>query len=96
MPREAKPFVFVLWDAEIAELQEPSGEGGHQTLHKMILERLADGKKTVTLNDNQLGQLIRYMTAYGSGGFQERLYRAFIRSIHELLAIPSNRPDLLR
>jgi hypothetical protein len=96
MPREAKPFVFVLMDAEIAELQEPSGEGGHQNIHKMILDQLADGKKTVTLNDNQLGQLIRYMTAYGSGGFQGRLHRAFVRSIYGLLAVPSSRPDMLR
>jgi hypothetical protein len=61
-------------------MTQPSGQGGHQTLHTRIRQELALGP-TVTFNDEQLGELIRYMSQYGSGGFQGRLRRAFIRSI---------------
>lgn len=41
----------------------------------------------VSLTDSELGELIRYMTQYGEGGFQGRLRRAFLRSVYELLAV---------
>jgi hypothetical protein len=80
MARPPKPFSFKLTPPEIAEMQAPSGQGGHQGLHQRIRDGLAVGP-TVTFTDDQLGELIRYMSQYGSGGFQGRLRRAFIRSL---------------
>lgn len=84
MARAPREFKFTLTAAEAAELEAPSGQGGHQNLHKRLLNELADGNRTVTFDDEELGELIRYATQYGSGGFQGRLRRAFQRSIIEL------------
>lgn len=61
-------------------MMAPSGQGGHQNLHARIRSELANGP-TVTFDDTEMGELIRYMTQYGSGGFQGRLRRAFVRSL---------------
>jgi hypothetical protein len=87
MPPAPKPFVFTLAPEEVAEISVPSGEGGHQGFHEMIRDQLNQTGNTVTLNDAQFGQLVRYMTQYGSGGFQSRLRRAFSRSIRELFEL---------
>lgn len=86
MAREAKPFKFTLSKEEAAELLEPSGQGGHQGLHKLLLKQLKDGNRVITLTDTQLGKLLRYMTMYKSGGFQGRLRKAFRRSLSNLIA----------
>lgn len=89
MARQAKPFTFELQLDEIVEMQAPSGQGGHQGLHERIRAQLARGN-SVTFDDQQLGELIRYMSQYGSGGVQGRLRRAFIRSVCEQIgAAPS-------
>ena len=80
-----KPFVLQLSQTEISEIEPPSGDGGHQGLHETIRDQLQKTGDVVTLNDAELGQLIRYMTQYGSGGFQGRLRRAFLRPIRALL-----------
>jgi len=82
MPRTPKLFTFTLTPSEIAEMEAPSGQGGHQGLHAHIRTKLAEGPK-LTFDDCELGELIRYMTQYESGGFQTRLHRAFIRSVCE-------------
>lgn len=82
---QPKPFVFHLTPGEMAELQSPVGAGGQQTFHTMLLDQLAVGAGDIALDDSQLGQLIRYMTQYGHGGFQTRLRNAFSRSLRELL-----------
>ena len=87
MPPSPKPFVFTLTPEELAEISVPVGEGGHQGFHEMIRAQLQQTDNTVTLNDTQFGQLVRYMTQYGSGGFQGRLRRAFVRSVRELLGL---------
>lgn len=69
------------------------GSGGHQAFHKRIYTALLAGP-TVTFDDAQLGELIRHMSQYGSGGFQARLRKAFMRSLRELFGIhfePSRR-----
>lgn len=86
MAREPKPFQFTLTPDEAAELTGAVGEGGHQELHRRLSSELAHGL-TVTFDDCELGELIRYMTRYGSGGFQSRLKRAFGRSLRELVDI---------
>jgi len=63
------------------------GSGGHQELHRRLTDQLANGNLEVRFNDAQLGELIRYMTQYGSGGFQGRRRRAFIRPLRELLGL---------
>lgn len=84
MPRSPRPFSLTLTATEAAILQAPAGEGGHQDLHAEILQQLANGNLTVSLNDEQLGKLVRYMTQYGSGGFQGRLRKAFRRALLDM------------
>lgn len=84
MPREPKPFEFQLTDAEIDEIRNAAGEGGHQGLHRRLMEQLDHGP-VIILDDAELGALIRYMTQYKSGGFQGRLRAAFERSLREQL-----------
>lgn len=83
--RTPKPFVFTLTPEEALEITEARGAGGHQTLHRRLVAELARGDRTILFTDAQLGELIRYMTRYGSGGFQDRLRKAFDRSLKELM-----------
>jgi len=86
--RAPKPFEFTLTPQEIAMLRAPAGEGGQQGYHKRLMDQLAESP-TVRLSDEELGELIRYMSRYGSGGFQDRLQKAFLRSIaRQIGAIP--------
>ena len=87
MSRDARPFIFELTAPEIEQLvgTPVSGEGGLQNLQIRLQDELAKGP-FVSFTDAQLGQLIRYMTRYGGGGFEARLHRAFARSIYDLLA----------
>lgn len=86
--RAPKPFEFTLTPQEIAVLQAPAGEGGQRGYHKRLMEQLAKGP-TLRLSDEELGELIRDMSRYGSGGFQARLQKAFLRSIaRQIGAIP--------
>jgi hypothetical protein len=84
LTRIPKPFVFTLNPDEIAELKSAAGTGGHQSLLRRLTTELERGSE-VTFTDEQLGELIRYMTLYGSGGFQSRLRQAFRRSLGDLL-----------
>lgn len=85
---EPRPLEFTLTDDEAAEILEPHGSGGQQTLHQRLKDALADGNRVLSFNDAQMGELIRYMQ-YGwdgkRGGFQSRLHRAFARSLRERL-----------
>lgn len=74
-----------LTQGEANELIKPAGSGGQQYLHQMLISQLQNGNLTITLNDDQLGRLIRYM-GYGSGGFQSRLKKAFRRTITDRLS----------
>ena len=87
VPRDAKSFVFELMEPEIREITETevTGKGGLQDLQRRLQEQLGNGN-SVTFTDSQLGQLIRYMTRYGGGGFEARLHHAFSRSVYDLLA----------
>jgi hypothetical protein len=84
VPKRPKPFVFVLTQDEADVIAQPAGEGGHQGLHRRLQEQLEHGL-TISLDDAQLGELIRYMTQYKSGGFQGRLRTAFERSLRKQL-----------
>ncbi len=85
--REAKPFVFELEEPEIQQITETevNGQGGLQELQKRLKAQLEKGP-SVTFTDAEFGQLVRYMTRYGGGGFEARLHRAFSRSIYDLLS----------
>jgi hypothetical protein len=85
--RDGEPFSFDLTPDEIAAITTTpvAGKGGLQSLQKRLREQLAVGS-TVQFNNADLGQLIRYMTRYPSGGgFQNRLREAFDRSLKTLL-----------
>ena len=86
MPKSAAPIALILTTDEAAEILTPAGSGGQQTFQKELIDQLQGGNLTVHLDDDRLGKLIRYMTQYGSGGFQSRLRKAFKRSLSELLA----------
>lgn len=86
MGKKPRPFVFDLTKKEAAELLQPSGEGGHQGLHEDLLAQLQNSNLVIQLTDAQLGKVIRYMTQYKSGGFQNRLRRAFKRSLVDLVS----------
>lgn len=85
MGKEPRPFTITLSETEAAILLEPHGDGGHQKLQEHLREQLADNNLTVTFGDAQLGKIIRYMTQYGSGGFQGRLQKAFREPLRRLL-----------
>jgi hypothetical protein len=82
--RSPKPFTFTLLPVERDQIEGAVGGGGQQTLHRRLTKQLADGNLTIELDDQALGELIRYMTRYGSGGFQTRLRRAFGRNFFDL------------
>lgn len=84
--RDGEPFTFILYPSEIALITETpvSGKGGLQSLQKRLQEQL-DSSPIVKLDNAGLGQLIRYMVKYESGGgFEDRLRRAFARSFLDL------------
>jgi hypothetical protein len=84
---DGRPFVFTLNPDEVGYLTETSveGSGGLQSLQKKLQAQLEQGN-SVAFDNAALGQLIRYMTRYPSGGgFQDRLRRAFERSLKNLL-----------
>ena len=87
MSNAAVRFKFELTEAEITEIRNAVGSGGQQTLHRRLVGDLDANGGTVTFSDEELGLLIRYMTQYGSGGFQSRLRKAFQRSLKELLVL---------
>lgn len=86
MTREPKHVTLTLTEEQASHLLAPRGEGGHQGLHEMLRSQLADGNRTIDLSDEDLGKVIRYMTAYGSGGFQGRLHKALADPLVRLLA----------
>ena len=82
--RTRKPFEFTLTDKEADYIKGAEGTGGHQSLHRRLCAQLEKGR-VLSFNDEEMGELIRYMTRYGSGGFQSRLQQAFARSFRGLL-----------
>lgn len=88
MAREPKKFHFELNEEEADEIRNAKGSGGHQSLHRKLVDALEDGNLSVELNDCELGEIIRYIALYKSGGFQGRLGRAFKRELRNLLLGP--------
>jgi hypothetical protein len=85
---EPKPIEFTLTEEEAAAILDPHGEGGQQTLHQHLKDALKGGNRTLSFDDKHLGELIRYMQYgwdKGRGGFQNRLHKAFARSLKERL-----------
>ncbi len=85
MARGPRPFRFQLTPGEANAIRGAVGSGGQQTLHRRIVAELNANNGAVTFNDEELGILIRYMTQYGPGGFQDRLRKAFSRELRALL-----------
>lgn len=87
MSRAAQPIRFSLRAEEMAVLSAPPGTGGHQGFHRWLMDELArnGGRGVMEFDDQRLGMLLRYMTQYGSGGFQGRLTKAFMRSVVAML-----------
>jgi hypothetical protein len=85
--RQPKPFVLSLTPDEALMITGARGQGGQQTLHRRLVGQLANGNLTIELDDRRFGELVRYMTRYGSGGFQGRLKNAFQRSLGDLLGM---------
>jgi hypothetical protein len=83
--QDGEPFRFTLDAGEIAQITgaEIVGSGGLQTLLRKLHAQLERGD-TVEFDNAGLGQLVRYMTRIGGGGFETRLRRAFGRSFLDL------------
>ena len=86
MGRAPRPFTITLTPQEASECWSRPARVAISKLHEAIRSQLAKGDFTIELTDANLGKLIRYMTQYGSGGFQGRLQRAFRRPLMDLLA----------
>jgi len=86
MPNTARPITITLTADEAAEILTPVGSGGQQSFQKELISQLQGGNLVISLNDEQVGKLFRYMTQYGRGGFQGRLQKAFRRPMRDLLA----------
>lgn len=86
MPKAPSPIEIELTDDEAAELLTPVGSGGQQAFQQTLIAQLEGNNRTISFDDDEMGKLMRYMTQYGSGGFQGRLRKAFKRPIAELLA----------
>jgi hypothetical protein len=84
MARSPRPFSFTLTEEEAVRIRGAVGQGGFQTLHRKIVDQLANGL-VVNFTDDELGELLRYMSRYKSGGFQSRLRSAFGRSLRDQL-----------
>ena len=88
MPLDAKSFTITLNEAEAAELMNVSGgSAGQQQVQAQLKEQLADGNRTLTLADPQLGKLIRFMTQ-GPTAVQGVLKRVFKRPLVEMMSKP--------
>jgi hypothetical protein len=85
MTKPPRPFSFNLTPEEADAIRGAEGSGGQQTLHRRLVDELDANNGVVTFDDQELGTLIRYMTQYGSGGFQDRLREAFGRNLRNLL-----------
>jgi hypothetical protein len=83
--KPAKPFVFELWDSEIAQIQAAPAVSDESTFYATIVGQLKESGHVVTLNVALFGQLIRNMSERASD-FQLHLFRAFSRSVYGLLA----------
>ena len=85
MPLDAKSFTLTLNETEASELLNLSGGSGpQQQVQTLLKEQLADGNRTLTLTDPQIGKLIRFMTQ-GPAAVQTVLRRAFSRPLSEMI-----------
>ena len=88
MPLDANSFKITLSDAEANELMSvQAGNPGQQQVQQQLKEQLADGNRTLSLTDPQLGKLIRFMTQ-GPAAVQQVLKRTFQRPLVELISKP--------
>ncbi len=86
MPKAASPVIITLTAEEAAQILTPVGSGGQQAFQQQLIKQLQGGSLDISLDDDQLGKLFRYMIQYGPGGFQGRLRKAFRRPLSELLS----------
>lgn len=89
MTRETtKPFVITLRSFERRRFTAaPALQGGHLSYYGRLSDKLGSGD-TMTLDDAEMGELIRHM-AYGggNGGFQALLRQVFGRSVREMTGV---------
>lgn len=66
-----------LFPAEVEVVRRPIvGDGGHQRFLRLLTGRLSDaGRLSMTLEE--FDKVVRYATAYGQGGYQDR-YRVIM------------------
>jgi hypothetical protein len=88
MPRAYRPISITLTAEQAAEIMDPEGVGGQQDLAIAVREQLQGGNLTIELSHPLPGKLVRYMTSYGPGGFQDRLRWAFRAPLIKMLQRP--------
>ena len=78
-------ITFKLAPDEREEVEKKlNGQGGYQTLLSEMQNQL-ESDNSLTIDDQQLGRIVRMMSHYGSGGFQGRLRRAFANHVRALV-----------
>ena len=88
MPEGDGQLTLKLTDQEaVAILGGPAASSSHRQLQRMLIDQLQGGGRQVTLNDRQLGRLIRLMAENGPGSFSDHLRQALLRPIRELLRL---------
>jgi hypothetical protein len=82
---EANTLAITLNENEAQELLSvKGGNAGQQQMQMMLNEQLSGGNRTLNLNDNQVGKLVRFI-ATGPAQVQAVLKRAFARPLIDLL-----------
>ena len=78
--------VFQLVPAEIAALDLPiNGIGGHQRFLRRLQQKVDRPSGSIALTDAEIGKVVRYVSGYGGGGFQNRFREAFRRSLRDAI-----------
>ncbi len=86
MPLDAGAFKLTLTETELSDLLSVNANSPQQKqLQEQLREQTADGGREISLNDMQLGRLIRAMTQ-GPTAVQHVLKRTFQRPLMELLS----------
>jgi hypothetical protein len=82
---DGQPFSFTLNAVEKEQITDYpiNGREGAQSLLRRLQEKI-EASDVLEFDNWELGQLIRYMTTHGEGGYETRLRKAFGRSLLDL------------
>ena len=74
--------------ALLRQSPETAGKGGFENYLVQLGYRVDDISGELELDDADIAKINRYVSRYGKGGFQNRLFRVFGRTLGEELGWP--------